>query len=185
MLAGCTVSLEPIDPTPGFDQQAAEVLEHAEQGGASAAQLEIIEQAIAEGEMSLEGARAAAHAVVDCIGQAGTPATYVERTTGAGLVIPVGAALANTVEEQAIVDACMTQENFWVDYLYQTQPSSVALQEAFVAQQVPLVRACLEDYGTEVPDELSNREVLLLAVDVARQMEWTADCLRPFGIDGV
>lgn len=183
LLAACSSAKVPTVDDPFTDQVAA-AIEDAQAGGPSDAQLAILVQAQADGAIGLEAARTAGRAVVDCINVAGGGASYQEYTTGAGLIIPAGTAITNTAEELALVDACTQQESYWVDYLYQTQPSSKKQQDAFLDAQAPLVRECMESKGESVPADATTRDVLGIALDVALKSDWGTDCLNPYDIKG-
>jgi len=183
VLAGCTEATVPTEPESFADQIAAAIQE-AEAGGASDAQLAILRTAQSEGEISIEDARAATRAAVECVNDAGSSAFYGEHTEGSGLVVPWYSSLADTSEQMAIADACDQREDFWVNMIYQTQPTSQAVNDAFLEQQVPLVRSCLEQNGYTVDPGATTREVLHQAFDVMMDTEPQVDCLTTFGIEG-
>jgi hypothetical protein len=177
VLAGCTIeSVTPEEPE-SFDEQIAAVIEQAEAEGAGDAQLAILRQAQVEGVLSIEGARAAARAAVECVNDAGSYAFYDEFTMESGLVVPGYNSAATTSEELAIADACDYQEDRWVNMFYQTQPGSTAANEVYLEQQVPLVRSCLERNGYSVAPDATTSELLSQASQVREDTEWAVDCL--------
>ena len=182
-LAGCGTEPAAQNEPESFADQIASAIDAAEAGGAGDAQLEILRRAQAEGSLSLEDARAAERAMVQCINDAGSEATYSERTDKSGLVVPGYVAVAGTSEQLAITDACASQEAFWVDMVYQTQPTSTALSDAYLDQQAPLVRNCLESHGYTTAPDATTHELLRQALDAALETDWTIDCLTTSGIE--
>jgi len=162
VLAGCEYEPLPVDQDQTFDEMIVSAIWEAEHNGAGEAQLALLREAQSEGKVTFEEAKTAAHAVVDCIDAAGSQGFYEEKVNGSGLLVPEYYSLANTDEQTAIADACDTQEGFWVVTIYQMQPSSQEMRDAYLEQQAPLLRACLEDagYATD-PDDT--------AYDLARQ----------------
>ncbi len=184
-LAGCSAA--PSGQTEAdldFADMIGSTIQEAEAGGASDDQLAILREAQAAGVVSFEEAREAALAVIDCVENAGSEAVYGERTTDEGLVLPQYSWLSGTPQQEAIGDACDTQEAFWVNGAYQMQPTSLALRDAYLDRRMPVVRACLEDAGYAVDPVATTHEVLRQALDVAIETEWAVDCLTEANIDG-
>ncbi len=166
-----------------FADQIAATIREAESGGASDAQLAILRKAQSEGEVSLEDVRAATRAAVECVNDAGSLAGYAEETKAWGLVVPWNRYSADTPEMSAIGEECDVREDYWVGKIYQTQPTSQALNEAFLEQQVPLVRSCLERNGYTVVPDATTREVLRQAFEVLMDTAPEVDCITTFGIE--
>ena len=184
LLAGCSKGTSPQTEPTSFDEIVKTAIAEAEAGGASEAQLALLSQAQLEGEISLETARAATRAGVECITAAGSYALYSEEARGSGLVIPGFSYASDTTEQQAIGDACERKENFWVVQVYATQPSSKAVNDAYLEQQVPVVRSCLEREGYTVPSDATTLEVLNKAADVLSDTKGALNCLYEARIDG-
>ncbi len=184
VLAGCATSPVGQEQTESFDEQIVAVIEEAEAGGAGDAQLAILRQARTDGDLSIESARAAARAGVECVNDAGSSAFYQESTRASGLVVPGYSSSANTPAEMELADACSTREDFWVNMFYQTQPSSLAANDVYLNQQAPLVRSCLEREGYSVPPEATTFELLRQAAQVQEETDWAVDCLTEAKIDG-
>lgn len=153
------------------------MIQEAEAGGAGEAQLAILRHARAEGVVSIEDARTAAMSMVECVEDAGSEAFITDQTMQSGVVLPAYNYRSNTPEEQAIGDACDMQEAFWVNGAYQMQPASIALNDAYLDQQVPLVRTCLEREGYAADPEATTHEVLRQALDVKTDTASAVDCL--------
>ncbi len=180
VLAGCgTESVRQGQPA-SFDEQIASAIKDAAAGGASDAQLAILRQAQSEGEMSLEGARRAVRSGVACINAMGLPAFYVERTEQSGLARPEYVVQVDGIESAdataAIIDECDFEELFWVDKVYQDQPTSQAVKDAYLDQQAPLVRSCLERNGYSTDPDATTRELLIQAHDVVNETSFAIDC---------
>lgn len=184
LLVGCTSDTGVPDDSGPFADQIAAIIEQAEVGGASEAQLEILRHAQAQGEVSLEDARTGARAAVECMTEAGLSAIYSESNTESGLVLP-GYAAAWTMGDDAtdaLIQACDQQEGSWVNQLYQTQPSSMALQDAVNDKKDPLVRSCLEDNGYPTAEDASPSDVIAHALSVESETLGAVDCLTEAGI---
>ncbi len=184
-LAGCAAA--PSGQTEAdldFADMIGSMIQEAEAGGASDGQLAILREAQAAGVVSFEEAREAALAAIDCVENAGSEAVYDERTTDEGLVLPQYSWLSGTPQQEAIGDACDTQEAFWVNGAYQMQPTSLALRDAYLDRQMPIVRACLEDAGYVVDANATTHEVLRQAADAITDTGGSVDCLTDANIDG-
>jgi len=185
VLAGCskaTVQTQPTEPESFADQIAAAIQE-AEAGGAGDTQLAILRKAQSEGELSLEDARAAARAAVECINDAGSFAFYSEHTGRSGLVIPEYSWSVDTSEQEAIGNACDQREAFWVNMVYQAQPSSVELTEGYREQQTPILRSCLERNGYTVDPDASTNDLIAQALLVDSETSSAVDCITEAGIE--
>jgi len=184
VLAGCAKATLPQAEPTSFDDIVATAIQEAEAGGASEAQLALLSQAQVDGEISLETARAATRAGVECITAAGSYALYSEEARGSGLVIPGFSYASDTPEQQAIGEGCENNENFWVVAVYAMQPSSRAVNDAYLEQQVPIVRSCLAGEGYTVPSDATTLEVLNQAADVLSDTKGALNCLYEARIDG-
>jgi len=186
-LAGCSATVTATDPTSFADIVAA-AIQGAEADEASEAQLALLREAQSEGSMSIEGERAAVRAAVKCINDAGVSAAYADHTMKSGLVVPRYVASVDNAlgldATDAILNACDAQEYFWVDKVYQAQPTSVAVNDAYLDQQAPIVRACLEREGYDTNADATTHELLRQALDVALDTGFSTDCLREAEIDG-
>lgn len=182
-LAGCSQSKEaPSDVTSAeFADLMNQIISDARAGGASEAQVALLESAATSGELTIEQARESARSYMACLDTVGLNSDYVE-STSTGVVIPSVHVYAFTLEEMETMQQCDTKENFWVNYVYQTQPSSIELQDAYLEQQRPALVACLEAAGIEVPDDEDVRVTLNRA---ASEMEaGGVDCIEGLGISG-
>ena len=184
LLAGCGTDSGVNSDSQGFAEIIAEAIDEAEAGGAGEGQLAILREAQANGKVSLEDARAAARAGVACINDAGSQGFYGEHTTDSGIILPGVSSVANTPEEEAIGDACRIQENFWVNMAYQMQPSSLAVKDAYLERQAPVVRSCLEREGYAPDPSATTIELLRQAAQVQQETDWAVDCLAEAQIDG-
>jgi hypothetical protein len=185
VLGGCTSEdLAKSEAKRDFADMIQGALEDAEAGGAGDEQLAILRNAQTEGVVSLEDARTVTLAAVQCVQDAGSDAFYEERTTESGLVLPEYNSLANTPAQMAIADACSTDVEFWVRMAYVMQPTSIAVKDAFLDRQVPLVRTCLDREGYAADPEATTHEVLRQALQVKTDTASAVDCLAEAAIDG-
>lgn len=185
VLAGCTSEdLAKSEAKGEFADMIEGMINDAEAGGAGEAQLEILRHAQADGVVSMEDARAAANAMVQCVEDAGSEAFITDQTMQSGVVLPAYNWKSDTPEQAAIGDACDTQEAFWVNGAYQMQPASIALNDAYLDKQLPLVRACLQREGYAADPEATTHEVLRQALQVKTDTASAVDCLAEAKIDG-
>jgi hypothetical protein len=161
-----------------------ELIQSAEDGGAGDEQLAILRNAQATGFVSIEDARMAARAMVECVKDAGSDAFVADQTMESGIVVPVYNYLADTPQQQAIGDACDTREAFWVNGAYQMQPRSLEMNDAYLERQAPVVRSCLEREGYELDEDMGTREVLRRAAEVSIDTGSAVDCLSEAHITG-
>ncbi len=167
-----------------FEILIEELIQSAEDGGAGDAQLAILRDAQAAGFVSIEDARTAARAMVECVKDAGSDAFVADQTMDSGLVVPVYNYLSDTAQQQAIGDACDTREAFWVNGAYQMQPQSLEMNDAYLERQLPVVRSCLEREGYELDADMGAREVLRRAAEVSIDTGSAVDCLSEARISG-
>lgn len=155
-LSGCGAA-EPSEgnPTAEFSESIQRVIAEAEAGGANEAQLAILRDAAVTGEITLDQARDAMLATIACFEKAGLAATYELTTEESGLQIPgygVQAEVEGLTDDQVqqLIDGCDNAESFWVNMLYQTQPTSHAVRQAHVRSRLPALLNCLSEHGVEV-----------------------------------
>jgi len=184
-LSGCSSeSLAQESAKQDFAFMIEELIQSAEDGGAGDEQLAILRNAQATGFVSIEDARMAARAMVECVKDAGSDAFVADQTMESGIVVPVYNYLADTPQQQAIGDACDTREAFWVNGAYQMQPRSLEMNDAYLERQAPVVRSCLEREGYELDEDMGTREVLRRAAEVSIDTGSAVDCLSEAHITG-
>lgn len=169
---GCSQAAAPDGQTSSI---FTEVLAEARAGGANEAQINILEQAEVDGQLSLEDARRAARSAVDCMTEAGLEATYQEEASYSGTPLP--GYLVVTGDDTSSIESCDVSHSLWVGKLHQLQPSSIQANEAYADQQESSLRACLEAEGLEVDENASGSQLANLASSIAQ------DCLFEVGID--
>jgi len=185
VLAGCaSEDMAKSEAKRDFADMIQGALDDAEAGGAGDEQLAILRNAQTEGVVSVEDARTVTLAAVQCVQDAGSDAFYQERITESGLVLPEYNSLANTPAQLAIADACSTDLEFWVRMAYVMQPTSIAVKDAYLDRQVPLVKTCLDREGYAADPEASTHEVLRQALQVKTDAASAVDCLAEAKIDG-
>lgn len=182
VLSAC--ARESVAPEPeSFDDHIAAAIEQAEAGGGGDAQLAILRKAQSEGALLIEDARAANRAAVECITDAGFLAFYAESTKRSGLVLPEYSYSADTEQQQATATACSTQEDFWVNMIYQTQPASLELTDGYRARQAPILRRCLESNGHATDPNASPEELIAQALEVDSDTSNAIDCISEAEIE--
>jgi hypothetical protein len=188
VLAGCSSDGgDATDLEREFDVRVSEAIEEATDAGASAQQLEILERAAAQGGVTFEDAKVAAQYTMDCMSARGVSSTYEETALSNGLTIPgytVQAEKADGSSAFEDLEQCENSESLWVNMLYQMQPSSIEANLAFIEEQAPVVRKCLEDAGYDTDPDATGMELVIHSSDVARQTGGTVDCAFEAGIMG-
>lgn len=165
---------EPADPE--FALYMDELIEEASNEGASKTQIDVLEQAKGDGELSYEAALEANRNVVSCLSEAGVEAHITEEATNYGLTIPgYAASLDGPGDPESLIESCETAEVYWVGRAYQLQPSAQELNAIHIAKQRPIVEECLAREGAEVDPGLGDYELLSFAVDYMIEHD-SADC---------
>lgn len=184
VLAGCTTEAGVENDSGGFADQVAASIDQAVAGDASEPQLAILRHAQAGGELSLEDSRMGARAAVECMTEAGLSAIYSASTTEWGSVLPEYAVAWTMGDDttDALIQACDEREDLWVNQLFQTQPSSMALKDAVIERKDPLVRSCLERNGYAPDPDASPAEVIAQAITVDSNAQGAIDCIAEAGI---
>lgn len=150
-------SLEPPSEAGVFQ----EVWLQASEAGASPAQLDLIARASERGEVTLPDVYEALAATFECFDEGGVAWEWLDLDYSRGFPIPSygwGGA-----DEQLFDygDACLERHSFYVEMLYQVQPSSVEAEKSNLDERMPEVVACLRAEGVEISDEASPDEVEL------------------------
>ncbi|MBX9246715.1 hypothetical protein ICW40_18150 [Actinotalea ferrariae] len=185
LLSGCG---SPADDSEGGEAGAApgffeDLVTEAQDGGASENQLSILRQAVEEGMLDVEGARAAARAVVQCFQDNGLEAKLVESTTDTGTARPdyqveVLPGMSDA-DLNATIKACEDAEFTWVNIAFQMQPSTQQAQIDYINSKEDQLRACLEDAGIQTDPEANGYELAQQAVQTPAS---TGGCLEEAGI---
>lgn len=171
----------------GFADLADDYLDLARERGASETQIALLETARDRGEVSLELAREAAQATVQCMREGGVDAEYSEYTSADGWVVPgyTYPASADMTEAatDSIADACDKQEFEWVYKLHETQPSAVATSNVFLLSRENELRECLEDHGYVTDGSADGIALADQALQVLDDTGMQVNCLAGSGID--
>lgn len=184
-IAGCAATPTVIPATGAatdeFRERVEAAIEEATAAGASENQREALTAVLDAGEVSLSTARDAMRRTVECIAETGVEARYVEQTIDGALVVPTltyGGKKPGDLE----YEACSQRESSWIDYLYQTQPSAMENRARFLRQQLPMVRACLEESGNAAPPGEDLYATLERAHQLAIDSDGAVNCLSDAGI---
>lgn len=194
LLVGCGTHVAPspsASANPEFQAMVARAISSAEDGGASAQQLDTLHQAESEGEVSLSLARTAETGFFACLADSGIEFDDLG---------PMGDGrypfldYTFTAPDPAEADLCYQVEYSFVDALYQNQPQVVAEKDSvFLAKRDELV-ACIRANEVDVDADATVTELrgalwLLLTGDSltdptvhAGQDFVPVDCATPSGI---
>lgn len=190
--AGCTKEVDSTEApltasSSAFMAQVEEAMRDAAAGGASELQLEELARARDAGHVTVEVARESITRTVDCIRDLGFTAEYRETQNNS---VPVpnlkygGVGLETADSADRAYEQCSIQESYWLDYLYQTQPSSMEAGEAYLKAQLPVVVACLGREGVDVPADEDISETLGRALTLSQSAPGAVNCLDEAAIDG-
>jgi hypothetical protein len=160
--SGCSEPSPEVSKTnQTFQQEVEAALAETRTEGASDTQIAILESAMESQEILVEDLRTAAHATVECLGEHGLEAVFVEDQSNGGVLQPgyhvnSGATTVDPEAEQPLLDtmdACERKEFYWINRLQYSQPSTIALNGAYLQTKAPALTQCLLDNGVDVgPD---------------------------------
>lgn len=182
-LASCaTEQADAVDPV--FAELIETAIEDAEAGGAGAQQLVILEEARELGEVTLEQMRESTRATVACFVDVGFDSEYFESTRADGLPLPDYSVSLHgewSDSDIQVMDQCDFENGFWVNKVYQIQPSSDQLWLEFINGKAGELRSCLEDAGYETDPDATGAELANQAGAVAAETQGDVDCMQRVG----
>ena len=188
LLAGCSHGVAaPDDLQSAFAGTVQQAIKDATNAGASTQQLDILERAAKDGGVTFEDAKIAATTAMSCMAEQGVTATYQEMALQNGVTIPayvVNSEKSDGTDATDVMDQCERAESFWVNMLFQVQPTSVEANLAFIEKQAPVIRKCLEDAGYDTDPDATGMDLVLQSTDVAQQTGLRVDCVGDAGIVG-
>jgi len=182
-----TVDVSSVDAAT-FDEVISLALGDAGEGSASDTQVAILESAQEQGEMTLEQARSAARDTVSCLEGLGFTAEVTEESVPSGLVVPGYRVQTehgpgdDSADDPAFAasEQCEKQESFWVNQVYQTQPSSIQASVDYINDTLePQLRACLEGEGYEVSDDATGVDMVRQAMNLKVEQGAALPCFDP------
>ncbi len=179
---------EPWDLGP-FSEMVQGYAVEAASGGASEQQLAVLGKAAEAGELTLEDARAATRATIECFEASGLEAEYVEAPDSKGFVIPAFevsyGAEADVTQADSTIEMCQNREFTWVGKAYQLQPDARQMLGEYVTSKEEVLRACLEDAGQQPDPRSTAWDLAQQSVDVVISSEGSIDCLGAAGISSL
>ena len=179
VLTGCATEREEVDGQV-FVELVEGAIEDARAGGASSGQLAILAEAREAGRVTLEHLREAVRATMQCFSEAGLGSEYVESTNQVGLSIPgynVFVDEESGAMDDASVEQCDTAHGFWVNKVYQVQPSSDQLWGDYFDRHADELRSCLESAGHEIEAGATGSELAGQANEIAAETNGEVDCV--------
>jgi hypothetical protein len=167
LATGCDAAAPEVTAPPGPFQI---VIEGAREGGADAAQLEILLAADAAGEVTFDQLRQAVDATFACMDDAGIE--YAETVTE-GPLPQLTYSFASADGSSTIADDCINTHSMYVEWAYQTQPAAQELVDAaFEARRGEIV-PCLQRLGLALADDASVDEIKSAASFTIEEWEST------------
>jgi len=184
-LSGCGSSDPAASPEEvAFQASVQDAIDNARAGGAGEEQLLMLERAKESGTVPIDDARTAARGAVACMEDAGLVAEYFEETTEAGILLPTYSVQVPDIDTviDELISECENRESFWVNMLYQTQPISTSVTDAYNAERMPYLIACLKENGVAVDDEATRVELFKAATQLWEDTEWETNCVQEAGM---
>lgn len=169
--------------TEPFAQEVSQAVAEAQEADASADQLAQLEDAARDGKVSTEAERQALHRTVACMHDAGYEAEVLEDVTHGSWKWP-HLTYAWDSNADAVYDQCSKRESYWIDYVYQTQPSAIETKDRYLRKQLPIVVECLGREGISVPEDEALPVTLDRAMELLQTSGGQVDCLTEAAIDG-
>ena len=179
VLAGCTSA------TPSSGESSPDfgsiTLKEAQKYGADPSQITILEK----GEVSYPDYEAAVNRSLQCMRDAGISVIDPVPNNNEGITLlnyGWSSTLPGMTEDQgyALGDDCLKRFSYWVEQLYQLQPSSLEAMERHFDQYRDAVVQCIRTNGGTVRDDATRDEAALAAIDVENQTG--VDCFRELGL---
>lgn len=168
MLTACSSGTESGEPVaPVF----ANALEQARTGGASDAQIAILERLADEGDVEIDDVREALEGTYECLDAAGISHTEEIQTTSAGVhyvVYDMRAPMSLGADAGAqISDECANTHSRFVEDLFFAQPQVVAVEDEYKAQVVvPALGECYKSYDMPFEEDLTDDQRWADAFDI-------------------
>jgi hypothetical protein len=166
-LASCVASGDPAPPDPTTNVEAIDIwLGYArDDPRALDSQIEMLERARAEGEVTRADVDTAFAAHLACLDEAGVKYIVVEeeRVPGSGLSFPgvnLPVSDPDSTTEIDIDDACMFGHDVYIASAYGNQPRALAMEDAVWTS--PSVRDCLASHGFPSDDDATVAEIQAL-----------------------
>lgn len=183
----------PSPAEPGVEAESGlvdvhQVLAQARDNGASAAQIALLEEAAAQGEVTLEIARQARRNLQDCAATAGVDIQFHEVTRPDGWVEWVTEFPdVEGRDVQQVVKDCEDRESGLIVSVYSSQPSAVTAKEDYLNDQKPVLIACLEQQGLTPDPALDGMTIArsVMEVDDQSMREGGLQCLLELGLHGI
>lgn len=191
LLAGCTASPAVSSGDPAartFAEIAEGALADAKATGATDEQIAIIEEVVANGEVTYESVQAAVESTYACFDAAGIRYDALAPRMKGDIAYPQYAFEGEGGSE--VADACIHANSDYVEALYARQPAAVAASDQEFIAAMPVLIDCLEDLGYEIPADATMDEVKQVLVieeeDIGTPREQEAlerfACVREAGI---
>lgn len=188
-LGACSTAPEPAGPVEhvpelSFAQQVDQAIDDAKVGGASENQLTALEQAKHDGELTFEAAKAAMVSTVDCIAAAGVDVEYSETARG-GRTTPGYIAHVGTDDDgtrMQVVESCDVRENFWINWLYASQPSAQEAYDSYLLDHEDEFIACVKEAGVQIDDNPTADQLNEAGMDALRESDGSTDCFAVVGL---
>ncbi len=169
-LVGC--SARAGDPTSTVDPFFTQLLGEARNGGASAAQIAVLEEAAAAGKITYAQAEVQLAEYFACLEQSGLdPRREPDREDPPGYRIPdytigLGDEDADLDAALALVDVCYTEHYDFVDTAYQLQPAAIEAENADIESQRAEILECIAEHDGDADPDSTTDELVNAIIEV-------------------
>ena len=160
-VSACSTSGEVVAPTedPAFTRLLASTVEEAQSGGASDAQLALLDEASKIGLVSPEIMKQAIGNVADCVTAVGLGFEWGEPTGPSSLpFFNYGISVPTDVDE-SLMRECDAREVVFVSQLCQLQPAMERARRELIAGHLDAVVECLQEAGVAIDDDATVDEI--------------------------
>ena len=187
MLSACQAAPEPLDDgVAAFDLLVEGVLIEARDGGASVQQLAVLEEAKVTRAVSAESLRAGNQAAAECLTNVGFNVEFEDYVSNAGLSVPAYSVHTGDVGDDVALElqeGCEYAENYWINKLFWLQPSSIAINNAYLVRQTPALIECVKTNGGTASTGDDTRSAIAAAEQLLKTSDGSVNCLLEVGID--
>jgi hypothetical protein len=178
VVAGCA---SPSADPSGSASTAESMLREARVKGADQSQIAILEK----GEVGYPDYESAISRSLQCMRDIGISVIGPEPTNGRGikeLNYSWSPHLPGMTEDQgtALGDDCLVRYSYWVEMLWQLQPSSVEAMESYFNGFRRAVVGCISENGGAIRDDATRDEAVAAALEVRDKTD--VNCFEESGI---
>ena len=160
-------------------QGATQIIDEATHGGASAEQVEILEQANRTGSITYDQYSAAVDRSLRCIREAGLPVPRDEVVEQGGIKLRLYVKTGDDSGPSPVAEACVKKHSWYVELAYQVQPSSVEAASRFFERYRQPLLDCLSSHDVAVDPDMTKDQIDRAVADL-----WDSQSVDCRGLTG-